>query len=506
MTTDDRGAQVLARLVAGAPSGPRDLDGLAEPWYSLCRSVLRADSHAARVATLKAAVADLPDRAAIVTAVFAAVRAVARQTEDTDDLVLLADVPARPVRWLWPGRLPLGKLTVLDGDPGLGKSALTLDIAARVSAGRPMPDGAPPDPAGPRGAVLLSAEDSLADTIRPRLAAAGADLARVTALTSVVDRPLRRGDSAIDRWTPRLPTLADLAAIRRAIAAVEAALVVVDPIMAYLPRGVDSGRDAHVRSLLAHLAGLAESEDVAVLVVRHLTKSGRGNPLYRGGGSVGIIGAARSGLLVARDPDDPTGARRVLASTKANLAGATIALTYQLTSADNGTLRVVWEGPSEHTATSLLDASTVHTRDEPTALDEARDVLRSILADGPKPATAAQAEARAAGVSPGTLRRAREALGIRPRKDGFRGGCWTWQSPAGPAESQLPDRQPSVAPTPPGPSDTARDRPTGAQPSPEAEQHPDRDPEDAHAQIDAHIAHLRVPGASSGAASPIADV
>jgi RecA-family ATPase len=97
---------------------------------------------------------------------------------------LLSEVKPESVWWLWPGRLPLGKLAVLDGDPGLGKSAVTLDLAARVSAGLDLPDGGR---CGPAGVVLLSAEDGLADTIRPRLDAAGADTERIVALSTVAD-------------------------------------------------------------------------------------------------------------------------------------------------------------------------------------------------------------------------------------------------------------------------------------------------------------------------------
>ena len=456
MNANDHGPHVLARLLGGLPVDPHDLDSLGEPWRGLSRAVRAAVGHEARTDALLAALADRPDRAAIRAAISAAIRLVAHPAAtspgDADTLVSLADVPTRPVRWLWADRLPIGKLTVLDGDPGLGKSAITLDVAARVSAGLPMPDRPTPDPSAgsgqaldaPRGVVLLSAEDGLADTIRPRLLAAGADLARIVALTSVLDRPLSHSrPGGPGRPIFRLPTLGDLSSIRRAIAKVRAALVVVDPIMAFLPRDVDSGRDSAVRAprsalvLLIRLAGLAEAEDVAVLVVRHLTKRAGRNPLYRGGGSIGIIGAARSGLLVARNPADPTGARRVLASTKANLVHTPPALAYRLATADGahgaGSLRVVWEGPTDQTASSLLDASAAPARHEPTALDEARDLLRSVLAAGPSPSDAVFAEARAAGISPITLRRARAALGIRPRKDGFR-GCWLWELPSDSAD------------------------------------------------------------------------
>ena len=113
------------------------------------------------------------------------------------DLVCVADVPAEPVRWLWPGRIPLGKLTVLDGDPGMGKSTVTLTIAAKVSTGSPFPDGARPEPAD---VILLSAEDEIADTIRPRLEAAGADLTQAFVLPDVRER---RGAAPAARAPPR---------------------------------------------------------------------------------------------------------------------------------------------------------------------------------------------------------------------------------------------------------------------------------------------------------------
>ena len=421
MPADHPGPAALVRLLTGQTIPEADLADLPSPWRDLAQALLPIGEPAGRLAALKAALRDRPDGATIL----AAIRGAAPAAEGS--VVRLADVADRSVRWLWPGRLPLGKLTVLDGDPGLGKSAITLDLAARVTSHRPMPDETPSDLAGPRGVVLLTAEDGLADTVRPRLLAAGADLDRVAALTAVTDHPAPGRRAYPGR---RRPTLADVAVIRQALADVDAALVVVDPIMAYLPRGVDGGREAATRAVLAQLAGLAELADVSVLVVRHLAKAARANPLYRGGGSIGIIGAARAGLLVGRDPGDPTSSRRVLATTKANLAIAPASLAYRLVPADNGSLRVAWEGPSEHTAGSLL--AHVPARDEeqrrPSALAEAADILRAILADGPRPAPAAQAEARAAGISPITLPRAREALGIRPRKDQFQ-GAWIWELP-----------------------------------------------------------------------------
>lgn len=214
--------------------------------------------------------------------------------------------------------------------------------------------------------------------------------------------------------------------------------------MAYLPRAVDAASEVQVRGLLARLAALAASEGVAILAVRHLTKSGGRDPLYRGGGSIGIIGAARSALLVARDPADPTGARRVLAPVKGNLASPPPSLAYHLEAPAGGALRVVWDGPVALTADTLVDAQRGRDAAPPTALAQACDLLRAILADGPRPATAVQAEALAAGLRPITLRRARETLGIRITKAGYQ-GPWFWiLPPSAPAPISGPPNQPSV--------------------------------------------------------------
>jgi len=238
---------------------------------------------------------------------------------------LVEDVAPERVSWLWRGRIPLGKITLIDGDPGTGKSALATDLAARVSVGRKFPDGTP---CRAGGVVIASAEDGLADTIRPRLDAAGADLSRVLALATVPD-----GD------TERLISVPeDIGVIRRGIEQVQARLVVIDPLMAFLSGDVNSHRDQDVRRALAPLAKLAEETGAALVVVRHLNKSSDGNALYRGGGSIGIVGQARSALLVARHPEDDR--RRVLASLKSNLAEPAPSLAFTFTEAANGAVRV----------------------------------------------------------------------------------------------------------------------------------------------------------------------
>lgn len=276
------------------------------------------------------------------------VRGLERYMEDglRDDLrevgISLAEVEAQKIEWLWAGRISLGKLTVIDGDPGNGKSAMTIDLAARVSAGLSMPDGQVCEPSG---VIILNAEDGLADTIKPRLEAAGTDVKRVQSLATVPD----------GKGFERLLTIPkDLDVLRRGIEQVRAKLVVVDPLMAFLSGDVDSHRDQDVRRALAPLAMLAEESGAAVLIVRHLNKATGSNALYRGGGSIGIIGAARSAMLVAKHPEDAK--RRVLANLKSNLAKPTLSLAFTLAEAENGAVRVEWKGETPLDATALLAA------------------------------------------------------------------------------------------------------------------------------------------------------
>lgn len=266
----------------------------------------------------------------------------ASSVEDAQ-IVRLSDVEPESVSWLWPERIPLGKLTILDGDPGVGKSTLTLDLAARLSRDDSMPDGAYPELEERRGTVLLTAEDGLADTIRPRLDAADADPEKIAALRTVAPN----GKS-------RLPTVHDVEQIEAAVEAVDAALVVVDPLVAYLTADTDSHRDADVRQALAGLQKLAEERDLAVLAIRHLNKSDGNNPIYRGGGSIGIIAAARAGLLVAPDPDAPNGERQVLAVTMSNLADEPPSLAFRVETEDEAS-RIEWCGETDREAGQLLD-------------------------------------------------------------------------------------------------------------------------------------------------------
>jgi putative DNA primase/helicase len=293
--------------------------------------------------------------------------------------VRLSDVEPERVRWLWPGRLPLGKLVVLDGDPAVGKSTVMLDLAARLTTGRAMP-GEDDEVGGALGdVVVMSAEDGLADTIRPRLDAAGADVRRIHALTEVV---FEAGEVVVRR-PPVLPD--DLDRLEQLVADRGAVLVIIDVLMAYLSAETNSYRDQDVRRALAPLEAMAERQGCCVVVLRHLRKSSTGSAVYAGGGSIGIVGAARVALMAAYDPDDDkiedvNERRRVLAVTKCNLARIAPSLSYRMAEVEGAyaVSRVEWLGVVKHRADDLVDRSG---REDERADKES--FLRELLGDGP---------------------------------------------------------------------------------------------------------------------------
>lgn len=334
-------------------------------------------------------------------------------------IVRLSDVKPEPVAWLWPGRIALGKLTLIAGDPGLGKSFVTLDLAARVSRGAAWPD-IPGVAITPGGVVLLNAEDGVADTIRPRLDAAGAVVSRIVVLHAVCsvrasgDRSERTFDLSRD-----LPTLE---------AAIEAEehcrLVVIDPITAYLG-GVDSHNNADVRGLLAPLSAIAERHGVAMVAVTHLNKSGGGSAIYRTMGSLAFPAAARAVWAVSKVPDDPN--RRLFLPVKNNIAPDTGGLAYRIEAAgEDGCAAVVWE--PDAVTLSADDALTVHRNGggDRTERDDAADWLREYLSDGPKSARMGLKESQEAGFSKRTIDRAKAVAGVRTRKEAFSSG-WVWE-------------------------------------------------------------------------------
>lgn len=337
-----------------------------------------------------------------------------KRGEGSPALLTLADVAAEPVDWLWHNRIPLGKITLLAGDPGLGKSMLSLSIAATVSRGGDWPDASEFDGPAQAGKVLLiGAEDGLADTIRPRLDAAGADVANVLALEGV-----RSFDGQGKPTITPLNLRENLPTIARALEQEpEIRLIVIDPISAFLGQ-TDSHSNAEVRALLHPLSELATAHRVALLLVAHLNKgTNSSKAVYRLNGSLAFPAAARVVWLVCRDQADAQ--RRLFLPVKNNLADDQKGLAFQIEAG-----RVVWEaGPVEQTADDAMSEP-----DRANKCDEAQEWLRELLTAGPMTVGEVEAEAEGAGIAKRTLRRAREELGIRPYKAGYQ-GAWLWALP-----------------------------------------------------------------------------
>lgn len=341
----------------------------------------------------------------------------------------LDECPETHLQWLWPERIPLGKLTLLVGDPGLGKSFVTLDVAARVSRGNDFPRLDDESPAGPTEAgsvVLLSAEDDVADTIRPRLMAAGADLKRIVALGAV--RTMKSNSESTFSLSD------DLDVLEHVLRSLEnCRLVVIDPISAYLG-GTDAYRNADIRSLLAPLASLAARTGVAVVAVSHLNKMRRGPAIYRSMDSLAFTAMARSVLAVLQDLREPTD--RTLISLKNNVTAPADGYRFRLKSAaDDGVAgpRVpVVEWSTERvqlTADDILHAASQDAGFAP-ATDEAIEWLRASLAVGSRPAVNLKSDAKRDGIEPRTLARAKARLGVVAFRQGFGvGGSWHWRLP-----------------------------------------------------------------------------
>src|SRR5712691_2824679 len=250
---------------------------------------------------------------------------------------LICEVAPQQVNWLWQDYIALGTLTLLDGDPGRGKSLILLDLAARITQGLPMPDGSS---GSDGGVVIIAPEDNLGSAVRPRLERAGADLSRVVSLPTVPVRDTRTGEIGerpFSLWS-------DIDLLEELIDRVGAKLVIIDPLMAVVDAR-DTSRDSVVRKRLHALLHLLERKQVACVVIRHLTKAGPNKLLYRGGGSIAFIAQARSGLFVIADPQDE--ARSLLVQSQDNLSALAPSLIYRVCSdSDLGDARgyVEWMG------------------------------------------------------------------------------------------------------------------------------------------------------------------
>jgi putative DNA primase/helicase len=342
------------------------------------------------------------------------------------EVVCLADVKPRPIDWLWENWVALGKVSVLAGEGGKGKSTVLCDLAARTSTGELWPDGNR-NHSGPRGVVILAAEDDVEDTLAPRLIAAGADTSRIYNIRSVVDDRIRRSfnlQADLERLEAEIEKRGDIG------------LVEIDPITSYLGK-VDSHKNAEVRAVLEPLGEMAARLRVAVLCNNHFTKGAGGTANNRIIGSVAFVNHARAAFIVT--PDAENDGRLLLMPSKMNIAPIRHGLAYRLEGfvIEGGILtsRIAWETAPVMISADEALAALAGGDEAKTGKAEAIRFLEDALSGGSRPAGDIQQEARRAGVSAKSLRSAKQALGVKTEKSGF-GAGWVWSLPKMPAEAQ----------------------------------------------------------------------
>jgi RecA-family ATPase len=320
-------------------------------------------------------------------------------------------VNAESVTWLWPGRIPLGKLTLIFGDPEAGKSFVSLDLAARVTRGAAFPDGTS---AVEGSVVLLANEDGLADTIRPRMDTLYGAADRVLVLEGVRDTEGAR----------ILSLEQDLHVLEHTIQSEHGTrLVVIDPLSTYIGRRTDTWRDNQVRAVLEPLAELAARTGVAMVGLMHMTKDEQRRALARIVGSGAFGQVARAAYLVAQEPES---GRRLFACAKFSIGPKPQALAFTIRDLGNYRADIEWD------ATPLdLDAQQVLARMHDTREDvsDAEKFLRAYLALGPKLVEDVLAAGVKNGFSNDVLKRAKKKLKIESDKLGVRNGSWTWRLP-----------------------------------------------------------------------------
>ncbi len=341
-------------------------------------------------------------------------------------LIRMSDVTPRKTQWLWPGRISQNSISLISGRPGDGKSMVTMDAAATVSTGRNWPDGSP----CPQGSViLLAGEDHPEETICPRLIAHGADLTKIHLLV---------GSVRIDSKGEQSEVLFNLGDVKLLEATLEkhpdVKFIIIDPIGSFIGGAVDTDKDNKVRAVLAPLAKLAREKGVAILMVAHTRK---GSATYADDmvmGSRAFTGIARSVLHLMVHPADKE--RRVLLPGKCNLGKPAPGMGFSI---KGDPARIEWEpDPVVLNADDVLASQSGSDPKSPTELDRATDWLADLLASGSLSAKAIEEAAKTAGFSWPTIKRAKEALEIKPKKSGLN-GPWMWSLPGLSEDVQLPE-------------------------------------------------------------------
>jgi RecA/RadA recombinase len=315
------------------------------------------------------------------------------KTRNELKLIKMSDIETEAVRWLWYPYIPFGKLTIVQGDPGEGKTTLVLAVIASLTRGEPLPECENAD--APMQVIYQTAEDGLGDTIKPRLEAMGADCSRVY----VIDESQKDLTLMDER-------------LEKAVQETGAGLIVLDPLQAYLGSDVDMHRANEIRPIMKRIAGMAEKNGCAVILIGHMNKAQGLKAGYRGLGSIDFRAAARSILLVGRTKDDPS--VRIMAQDKNSLAPEGQSIAFEL-SEENG---FRWLGCTNATVDDVLNGKA--KCETKTSLMEAE--LREMLNDGDGLLSDdLVVRAQELGISDRTLKIAKKNLGVVSER---RGGRW----------------------------------------------------------------------------------
>lgn len=329
-----------------------------------------------------------------------------RRNEPNLKLINMEQVEIEKIDWLLYPFIPFGKVTIVQGDPGEGKTTMVLQIIAKLTKGEAVLPSGSDEPAlegktmalEPVNVIYQTAEDGLGDTIKPRLLSAGADCSRVM----VIDD----NDQALTMMDARL---------EEAIIQTKARLVVLDPIQGFLGADVDMHRANEIRPLMKRVAVLAEKYHCAIILIGHMNKNSNGKSSYRGLGSIDFQAAARSVLIVGRIKDEPE--IRVVCHVKSSLAPEGKSIAFRLDK-DTG---FEWIGEYDISADDLLSGENRGQK-----IRSAKEFLKEVLASGSVAQTKVAEEAESRGIKKKTLWNAKKELEIDSVKIGNQ---WFWMLP-----------------------------------------------------------------------------
>ncbi len=327
------------------------------------------------------------------------------------EVIRASEITPKEIKWLWYPYIPFGKVTLLQGDPGDGKSKLMLALSAILSQGKPLPFTDESEAHEPMTIIYQTTEDDADDTVVPRFTASDGDRDRLIFI-SEKKKNLTFGDNRI----------------REAIGKFKAGLLILDPLSSYIGDSCSLNAANETRAAFNHLITVARDTGCAIVIIAHMNKSRETSPLYRTSGSIDIAGSVRSILAIARTKNQEKPSERVMVQVKSNLAPTGSAILFEVN--ENG---VDFLDELDLTAEQALSALLPKQGRPCEKLDAATDFIRSMLKDGRMLANDCEMKLEAAGFKKSTVKKAKKNAGVFSEKEGF---VWYWSLPAVDAASE----------------------------------------------------------------------